>query len=106
MTAAQRAVEIAIKQYREGASDYQRVVDSQRALLQQQTGLTQASSSVATNLIALYKGLGGGWELREGQPVVSEAMQREMKERTSWGDMLSKPRATETEHRDGATTHE
>lgn len=99
VTATQRSVEIALRQYREGATDYQRVVDSQRSLLGQQNALAQTTSSVAMNLIALYKALGGGWELREGQPVVSEATQREMKERTSWGDMLSQPRATETENR-------
>ena len=36
------------------------------------TAWPRRSSSVATNLIALYKALGGGWELRQGQPVVPE----------------------------------
>ena len=53
-------------QYREGAVDYQRVLDAQRSLLQQQNNLAQSRSSVATNLIALYKALGGGWEARAG----------------------------------------
>ena len=61
-------------QYREGAVDYQRVLDAQRSLLQQQNSLAQTRSSVATNLIALYKALGGGWELRQGEPVVPEAI--------------------------------
>ena len=69
-------------------TDYQRVLDAQRSLLQQQNSLAQTRSSVATNLIALYKALGGGWELRQGQPVVPERTQNEMKERTNWGDML------------------
>ena len=87
----QRSVELALVQYREGAVDYQRVLDAQRSLLQQQNSLAQTRSSVATNLIALYKALGGGWELRQGQPVVPEAARRsEMKERTDWGDMLSR----------------
>ncbi len=47
-------------------------------------------------MIALYKALGGGWELRQGQPVVPAETQREMKERTNWGDLLSQPRAPET----------
>ena len=62
-------------QYREGAADFQRVLDAQRSLLQQQNDLAQTASSVATNLIALYKALGGGWELREGQSVVPEQTQ-------------------------------
>ena len=50
---------------------------------------------MTVNLIALYKALGGGWEMREGQPFVPEPMQHEMKERTNWGDMLSEPRGPE-----------
>lgn len=108
VTAAQRAVSLAVTQYREGATDYQRVVDAQRSLLVQQNTLAQSSSSVATSLIALYKALGGGWELREGQPYVPDQMQREMKDRTDWGDMLSEPRSQEKEQRRQApkTPHE
>ena len=94
--AAQRSEEIAVVQYREGAVDYQRVLDAQRSLLEQQNSLAQTSSSVATNLIALYKALGGGWELSQGKPFVPERTQSEMKERTDWGDMLSQPREPET----------
>jgi len=68
------------------------VLDAQRSLLQQQNELAQSRSSVATNLIALYKALGGGWELRQGEPVVPEPTQREMEGRTNWGGMLSQPR--------------
>ncbi|HKD41854.1 MAG TPA: efflux transporter outer membrane subunit [Myxococcaceae bacterium] len=94
--AAQRSVEIALVQYREGAVDYQRVLDAQRSLLQEQNSLAQTSSGVATNLVALYKALGGGWELRQGQQFIPEQMQNEMKDRTNWGDMLSQPRDPET----------
>jgi NodT family efflux transporter outer membrane factor (OMF) lipoprotein len=94
--AAKRSVELAVVQYREGSTDFQRVLDAQRSLLQEQTTLTQQTSAVATNLVALYKALGGGWELREGQPVVPAEAQSEMKERTYWGDVLGKPRAPET----------
>lgn len=95
--AAQRSQELAMIQYREGAVDYQRVLDAQRSLLEEQNTLARARSSVATNLIALYKALGGGWEVRQGQPFVPEQTQREMKERTSWGDLLSEPRRPERE---------
>ncbi|WP_244226924.1 efflux transporter outer membrane subunit [Corallococcus aberystwythensis] len=93
--AAQRSVELSAVQYREGAVDYQRVLDAQRSLLEQQNNLAQTSSSIATNLVALYKALGGGWEVRRDQPVVPEPMQAEMEQRTNWGDMLSKPRTQE-----------
>jgi NodT family efflux transporter outer membrane factor (OMF) lipoprotein len=89
--AAQRSVEIALVQYREGAVDYQRVIDAERSLLQQQNSLAQTRSSIATSLIAMYKALGGGWELRQGQPIITETMQTEMKDRTNWGDLLTPP---------------
>jgi NodT family efflux transporter outer membrane factor (OMF) lipoprotein len=90
VTAAEKGVQLALVQYREGAVDYQRVVDTQRALLLQQTSLARTRSSVATNLIGLYKALGGGWELRQGQPAIPDSTRTEMQNRTNWGDHLSK----------------
>jgi NodT family efflux transporter outer membrane factor (OMF) lipoprotein len=95
VTASKRAVELALVQYREGATDYQRVLDAQRSLLREENNLALQTSAVVTNLVALYKALGGGWELRDGQPVVTEQAQSEMKQRTYWGDTLTKPRAPE-----------
>jgi NodT family efflux transporter outer membrane factor (OMF) lipoprotein len=84
-TAAENAVHLSLVQYREGAIDYQRVLDSQRALLDAQNRLANTRSSVVTNLIALYKALGGGWEVRDGQPVVPDSTRHEMQRRTNWG---------------------
>jgi NodT family efflux transporter outer membrane factor (OMF) lipoprotein len=96
VTAAQRSVEIASAQYREGAVDYQRVIDTERILLQEETRLADTRSAVATNWIALYKALGGGWELRVGQPILPASTQAEMQERTNWGRLLPPPAAPET----------
>ena len=86
--AALNAVKLSLIRYREGAEDYQRVVNSQRSLLQEENKLAETRSSIATNLIALYKALGGGWEIREGRPIVPPPMQAEMASRTNWGDLL------------------
>jgi outer membrane protein TolC len=96
VTAALRAVELSLVQYREGAADYQRVLDAERSLLQEQNRSAEQTSSVATNLVALYKALGGGWEVRGGQPVVPVETESEMKSRTYWGDTLSQPRPPES----------
>jgi NodT family efflux transporter outer membrane factor (OMF) lipoprotein len=93
---AQRSVALAMVQYREGAVDYQRVLDAQRSLLLQENTLTQTRSSVATSLIALYKALGGGWELRRGQPFVPDRTVTEMRNRTDWGDLFARPPAENT----------
>ena len=89
VAAAQRSVDLAFSQYREGATDYERVLDAQRTLLAQQNTLAQTRSTVATSLIALYKALGGGWEMRLEKPIVPEAMQEQMEKRTNWNGYFS-----------------
>ena len=91
VTSAKRSVELSFAQYREGAVDFQRVLDSQRSQLQEEDALAGIRSSVATNLIALYKALGGGWEISLGQPFVSDSLQAEMMRRTDWGKLFSQP---------------
>jgi NodT family efflux transporter outer membrane factor (OMF) lipoprotein len=86
--AARRSTEIANIQYREGAVDFQRVLDSERALVQQQDSWTSSRGEIALNLIAMYKALGGGWEIQAGQKYVSQGNRRQMMERTDWGDLL------------------
>ena len=95
VTNAKRSVEISMKSYQEGAVDYQRVLDAERSLLQEENTLTQTRSAIVTSLVALYKALGGGWEFSLGKPFIPAAMQHEMKERTSWGDMLTDPQSVE-----------
>jgi outer membrane protein TolC len=87
-TAAFRATEIAGIQYREGAVDFQRVIDSERTLVAQQEQWTTARGDIALNLIAVYKALGGGWSLREGQAYISDENRDAMTERTNWDDYL------------------
>jgi NodT family efflux transporter outer membrane factor (OMF) lipoprotein len=86
--AAQRAVELSFIQYREGAENFQRVLDAQTRLLDERNSLATTRSDIATNLIALYKALGGGWEIRNGKPIVPEATQARMMNRTDWGNLL------------------
>jgi NodT family efflux transporter outer membrane factor (OMF) lipoprotein len=93
--AAVRSTQIALVQYREGAVDYQRVIDTQRSLLQEETALAQARSSIATSFIALYKALGGGWELQK-EPIVPGTTQVEMQKRTDWGKFLPTSPAPDT----------
>lgn len=86
--AAQRSVDLALVQYREGAADYQRVLDTQQNLLRVQDAYTTVRGQVVGALISVYKALGGGWEIRAGRSFVPEERQQQMKERTDWGDLL------------------
>jgi len=87
--AATRSVGLAMIQYREGLVDYQRVLDSQRFQSQEQDLLTQTQGSVVQNFIAVFKALGGGWQIREGKYFVPEETRKKMQERTDWGNLLS-----------------
>jgi hypothetical protein len=39
-------------------------------------------------LIAFYKAVGGGWETRVEKDFVQEAVKKDMRERTNWGDLI------------------
>lgn len=86
--ASQRAVELSLNEYRNGLESYMRVLNSQQFLVQQQDRLTANQGDAARNVIALYKALGGGWEIREGRDIIPAAVKKDMKERTDWGNML------------------
>ncbi|MFC1579315.1 efflux transporter outer membrane subunit [Thermodesulfobacteriota bacterium] len=87
--ASKRSVDLSMIQYREGLADYQRVLDTQRSLVIGQDLMTATMGTVVTNLIAMYKGLGGGWEIRVGKDFVPQQVKDEMRERTDWGELLS-----------------
>ena len=87
--ASKRAADLALVQYQEGATDYTRVLNTQTGLLQQQDALTAARGEVVSNLVATYKALGGGWQIREGHDYIVPSMVETMEERTDWGEMLS-----------------
>ena len=89
VAASKRSVDLSLIQYREGFVDYQRVLDTQRFLTDQQDLRTSIFGSVAINLIAMYKALGGGWESRIGKDFVPQETMNEMSKRTHWGDLLA-----------------
>jgi NodT family efflux transporter outer membrane factor (OMF) lipoprotein len=89
--ATERASQLALVQYREGATDYTRVLNTQTSLLQQQDTLTAARGQVVSSLVATYKALGGGWQLRQGHPFVPVDTIEAMEQRTDWGELLTDP---------------
>ena len=85
--AAQRSLKLANTIYREGYSDFQRVLDAQRALFAQQDAYIVNRGNAVGSLIALYKALGGGWYSE--QPLVDPATRQQMQRRIDWGDLLN-----------------
>ena len=88
---AERSMSLASAQYREGYSDFQRVLDAQRALFQQQDSYLLTRGNAVSNLIALYKALGGGW--KNDLPLIDPATREQMQQRTDWGNLLDDDRA-------------
>jgi len=87
--ALKRSVDLSMIQYREGLTDYQRVLDTQRDLSVQQDSLVSTAGSVDLNLVSMYRALGGGWEIRAGQDFIPASLKEEMEDRTNWGNMLT-----------------
>ena len=62
--AAQRAVVLAQDQYVAGLVDFNNVLVAQRSLLSLQDELALSEGAVTSNLVRLYKALGGGWKFQ------------------------------------------
>jgi NodT family efflux transporter outer membrane factor (OMF) lipoprotein len=66
--ANQRAVDLSTQLYERGLGDFLNVLTAEQALFIAQTGLSQSNSNVATDLVQLYKALGGGWDENDEKP--------------------------------------
>lgn len=67
-----RGFDLSTQLYTNGLTDFLRVLESQRALQISEDQLYESDATVTTNLIALYKALGGGWQALEPQPTSAE----------------------------------
>jgi NodT family efflux transporter outer membrane factor (OMF) lipoprotein len=86
--AAVRAVELALILYRDGVTDYTTVLDTQRVQLLQQDAYIAAKGKIGLQLIAAYKALGGGWQIRKDNDFIPAQTKQEMQDRTNWGELL------------------
>jgi outer membrane protein TolC len=59
--AARQAVGLARQKFEAGLTDFNNVLDGQRSLFSFQEQLAQSEGAIASNLVRLYKALGGGW---------------------------------------------
>lgn len=66
--ASEKAAALADARYQGGAVDYLASLDAQRQVLSFQLQLSESQTRTVTSLIALYKALGGGWEVLPEQP--------------------------------------
>jgi multidrug efflux system outer membrane protein len=61
LDASQKAANLAHIRYKEGDIDFLRVLDADRNQLAAQDALTAAETGANTDVVAIYKALGGGW---------------------------------------------
>lgn len=59
---ARRALDLASLQYENGLVDFQRVLEGQRSVFAFEETLAASEADVRTDVVALYKALGGGWQ--------------------------------------------
>jgi len=88
VTSSRRAVDLAVLRYREGVTDFTTVLTTQQTLLTQQDSLASTLGNISASLVGVYRALGGGWEIREGEDLVPPELKAEMQRRTNWGDLL------------------
>ena len=62
VAANRKAVDLATQLYVEGQTDFLSVLDAQRSLYNSEDSLVQSTRNLSTDLISLYKALGGGWD--------------------------------------------
>jgi NodT family efflux transporter outer membrane factor (OMF) lipoprotein len=76
---AQAAADLAQFKYQAGLIDFVNVLVAQRSLLSFQDQLHQSNGTVTSNVIRLYKALGGGWTSMATVPAVPMALEPALK---------------------------
>jgi NodT family efflux transporter outer membrane factor (OMF) lipoprotein len=87
--AAQRSLALARVQYQNGITDFTTVLVAEQQVLQQQDQLAVTAGAIPTNLVAAYRALGGGWQIRLGRQFVPPQTIEAMTTRTNWGKLLA-----------------
>lgn len=86
--ASVRAFNISLTQYENGQITFERLLNSVEKMTRSEDTYAQVKGSVANQVVALYKSLGGGWEAETGKPFVKPEIKEQMQQRTDWGELL------------------
>jgi outer membrane protein TolC len=63
--ADQHAVDLSTQLYERGLGDFLNVLTAEQSLFIAQTNLSASNANVGTDLVQLYKALGGGWDEKD-----------------------------------------
>ena len=72
LVAARRSTKLATERYDRGLTDYLNVLDAERQEYDLEEQYVSTEQTAAEQLVALYKALGGGWELHEIVPPIKQ----------------------------------
>lgn len=86
--AATSSTHLSMIRYQEGQSDFTPVLQSEMQQLEVQISLTNAQGDIPKAMVALYRSLGGGWQIRNGNDIVPKDIKKNMADRTNWGSLL------------------
>jgi len=70
-----QAVDLATQLYTAGRTDFLNVLSAQGSLFSAEDALSQSDTNVVTDLVALYKALGGGWTELESSDAPARAVE-------------------------------
>ncbi len=65
---ARAALTLARSRYEQGVADFTTLLQNAQTVLSAEQQLAQSTTNISTDLVALYKALGGGWELTYPDP--------------------------------------
>ena len=91
VVAANGALGIATLEYQQGTRDFTTVLTAEQNLYQAENNLAMATGNISTGLVAVFRALGGGWQIRDGNGFVNPSTAEEMRRRTNWGSLLPPP---------------
>lgn len=69
--ASQKSLDTANNLYASGLTDFLHVLDAERSLYSAEDALAQSDRTISANLVALYKSLGGGWDVAQAVALAS-----------------------------------
>ncbi|UFH50996.1 efflux transporter outer membrane subunit [Pseudomonas sp. KNUC1026] len=70
--ASRKAADLAQVRYREGSVDYLVLLDAQREQLAAEDAQASAEEDLYHGIVAIYKALGGGWQVTDGSAAVAQ----------------------------------
>ncbi|MGA7657847.1 MAG: efflux transporter outer membrane subunit [Methylocella sp.] len=88
VVAANGALHIATLEYQQGTRDFTTVLTAEQNLYQAENNLAMATGNISTGLVSVFRALGGGWQIRDGNGFLNGATTEEMRSRTNWGQLL------------------